>query len=353
MSRFWNARVHGLSPYVPGEQPRMSGLIKLNTNELPYGPSPRVLEAIRAETGDTLRLYPDPTALALRETIGRHHDVSPAHVFVGNGSDEVLAHAFRALIRDDAPVLYPDVSYSFYPVYAGLFGLETREVPLTPDLCIDVADYTGPCGGIVIANPNAPTGIPLSLDAIRALVTRHPDCTVIVDEAYVDFGGTSAIPLVRDHDNLLVVQTLSKSRALAGLRVGFAIGHPDLIDGLTRVKDSFNSYPLDRLAQVGAIAAIEDEAWLQQTTARVIASREQLVAGLAELDFETLPSATNFILTHHPDRPAADLAAALREQAIIVRHLRHPRIADFLRITVGTDAECDRLLTTLRTILGR
>jgi histidinol-phosphate aminotransferase len=353
MSRFWNACVHGLSPYVPGEQPRMSGLIKLNTNELPYGPSPRVLEAIRAETGDTLRLYPDPTALALRETIGRHHEVSPAHVFVGNGSDEVLAHAFRALIRDHAPVLYPDVSYSFYPVYAGLFGLETREVPLTPDLCIDVADYTGPCGGIVIANPNAPTGISLSLDAIRALVTRHPDCTVIVDEAYVDFGGTSAIPLVRDHDNLLVVQTLSKSRALAGLRVGFAIGHPDLIDGLTRVKDSFNSYPLDRLAQVGAIAAIEDEAWLQQTTARVIASREQLVAGLAELGFETLPSATNFILTHHPDRPATNLAAALREQAIIVRHLRHPRIADFLRITVGTDAECDRLVTTLRTILGR
>ncbi|EHH69086.1 pyridoxal phosphate-dependent aminotransferase [Gluconobacter morbifer] len=351
MSRFWNRRVQDLHPYIPGEQPRIANLLKLNTNESPYAPSPNVLQAIRDSANDDLRLYPDPTAMDLRTAIAERFGTSAAHVFVGNGSDEVLAHAFRALFHDDEPVLYSDVTYGFYPVYCSLFDQPFRFIPLNDRFEIEIDDYDGPCGGIVIANPNANTGIALPLAKIETLLKRHPDRTVIIDEAYVDFGAESAIALTHRHDNLLVVQTLSKSYALAGLRVGFAIGSLELIEGLVRVKDSFNSYPLSRPAQAGAIAAIQDTGWLSEITSRVITSRERLVPALENLGFQVLPSCANFILMRHSTQPAGPLAAALRDRSILVRHLSTPRIQNWLRVTIGTDEACTRLTDALQDIL--
>ncbi|OKO71294.1 histidinol-phosphate transaminase [Bradyrhizobium sp. NAS96.2] len=350
MSRFWSSVVHNLSPYVPGEQPKIDGLIKLNTNENPYPPSPRALAAIAA-TADRLRLYPDPRATALREAIATRYGVTSDEVFVGNGSDEVLAHTFPALLKHDAPLLFPDITYSFYPVYCRLYGARYEQVPLDAAMRIDLADYRRPGSAILLCNPNAPTGIALPRAAIEALVVEHPDRLVVVDEAYVDFGAESAVPLVPDHDNLLVIQTLSKSRALAGLRVGFAIGQRPLIEALERVKDSFNSYPLDCFAIAGAVAAIEDDGWFDETRQRIISSREALVRGLTELGFEVLPSLANFVFARHPGHPGADLAAKLRARGVLVRHFQKPRIEDFLRITVGTDDECGRLIDLLRQIV--
>ncbi len=352
MSRFWSKIVHDLHPYVPGEQPNASNLIKLNTNENPLGPSPLALEAIRAAADDMLRLYPDPQATALRQALARYYGVRPEQVFVGNGSDEVLAHVFVGLLKQDAPLLHPDITYGFYPTYCKLFGIEADPVPLDASFRIRLADYDRPCGAIIIPNPNAPTGIALSRTEIAALLEAHPDRPVVVDEAYVDFGAESAIPLVASHPNLLVVQTMSKSRALAGLRVGYAIGDTALIQALTRVKDSFNSYPLGRPAQAGAIAALEDEAYFQRTRAMVIAERNRLSEGLAKRGFEVLPSTANFVFTRHPAHEGATLAAGLRESAVLVRHFTIPRIADYLRITVGTSAETDALFDALEHCLA-
>jgi histidinol-phosphate aminotransferase len=352
MSRFWSRLTHDLKPYVPGEQPRMAELVKLNTNESPFGPSPRALEALRGEANETLRLYPDPQAIALRAALATYHAVRPEQVFVGNGSDEVLAHTFAALLKHDAPLLFPDITYSFYPVYCRLFGIAYETVPLDQAMQINIADYRRPAGAIILPNPNAPTGVALSRAEIVTLLHEHPDAPVVIDEAYVDFGADTAIPLVASHQNLLVVQTMSKSRALAGLRVGYAIGDADLIEALTRVKDSFNSYPLGRPAQAGAIASLEDEAYFQHSKARVIAGRERLTYGLARLGFEVLPSSANFVFARHPAQEGAALAAALRQRAVIVRHFAAPRIDDYLRITVGTDEQIDRLLSALSDILG-
>ena len=351
MSRFWSPLVHTLKPYVAGEQPSVDDLVKLNTNENPYGPSPRAVAAMTAQLGDALRLYPDPASYRLRAAIAARNGVSPEQIFVGNGSDEVLAHAFQALLKHDRPLLFPDVTYGFYPVYCGLFGIEYQEAPLDSAMQIRTADYDRPCGGIILANPNAPTGRALPLDAIADLLSAHPDQAVVIDEAYVDFGGESAIPLVDRFPNLLVVQTFSKSRSLAGLRVGFAIGQRPLIEALERVKDSFNSYPLDRVAMEGAIASYEDEAWFEETRNRVIASRERLAGTLQELGFDIVPSAANFLFARHPDHGGAALAAGLRAQSVLVRHWPKERIKDYLRITVGTDAQCDRLTAALRTLL--
>jgi histidinol-phosphate aminotransferase len=347
MSRFWSPVVHDLSPYVPGEQPKVDGLIKLNTNENPYPPSPRVLAAIASVT-DRLRLYPDPQALRLREAIAARYDVAPDQVFAGNGSDEILAHTFQALLKHGSPLLFPDITYSFYPVYSRLYGVAHELVPLDATMRLQIADYRRRCSAILLSNPNAPTGIGLSRDTIAALLSEHPDQLVVVDEAYVDFGGESAVPLVARHDNLLVIQTFSKSRSLAGLRVGFAIGQRPLIEALERVKDSFNSYPLDCFAQAGAIAAIEDDAWFQQTRQRIIASRELLVRGLTGIGFEVLPSQANFIFARHPRHRGAELAAALRQHNVLVRHFQKPRIEDFLRITVGTDDDCRRVIAVAK-----
>lgn len=338
MSKFWSPFVKDLVPYVPGEQPKMSRLVKLNTNENPYGPSPRVLEAIRAELGDDLRLYPDPNGERLKQTVADYYGVQPAQVFVGNGSDEVLAHVFHGLFQHGQPLLFPDISYSFYPVYCGLYGIPFEAVPLDAQFRIAVADYARPNGGIIFPNPNAPTGCLLPLAAIRQLLEDNGDSVVVVDEAYIDFGGESAISLVDEYPNLLVTQTLSKSRSLAGLRVGLAVGNAELIEALERVKNSFNSYPLDRLALAGAVAAFEDQDYFEQTCQTVVASREQLVVDLQDLGFEVLPSAANFVFARHPQRDAAELAAGLRERGVIVRHFKQERISQFLRITVG-DAE--------------
>lgn len=363
MSRFWSPVVHDLTPYVPGEQPKLANLVKLNTNENPYPPSPRVQAAIHAELGhdaDRLKLYPDPTGSQLKDAVGRHFGVPPEWVFVGNSSDEVLAHTFQALLKHDKPLLFPDITYSFYPVYCGLYGIDFETVALSDEFEIRVDDYlargAANIGGVIFPNPNAPTGRLLPLDEIARLADALPDAPIVVDEAYVDFGGLDVIPtavaLVRQHPNILVTQTLSKSRSLAGLRVGFAIGQPELIEALTRVKDSFNSYPLDRLALVGASAAMDDEAWFQQTRRQVIVSRDALSAGLAALGFEVLPSAANFVFARHPDRDALALAAALRERSIIVRHFKAARIDQFLRITVGTEAQCTLLLEALKEIVA-
>src|SRR5574343_572468 len=360
MSRFWSQVVNDLTPYVPGEQPKIANLIKLNNNETPYPPSPQALTAIPAELdgdADRLRLYPDPNADLLKAAVARHHGISAQQVFVGNGSDEVLAHIFMALLKHEAPILFPDITYSFYPVYCGLYGVDYITVPLAEDFTINPDDYTGKmwngedCGGIIFPNPNAPTGRLLPLTAIARIAGANPDTVVVVDEAYVDFGGESAIQLVKQFDNLLVVHTLSKSRSLAGLRVGFAVGHPDLIEALERVKNSFNSYPLDRLAIVGAVAAIEDEAWFADCCRQVIASRDLLNQQLAGLGFEVLPSGANFVFARHPQRDAGELAKALRERNIIVRHFKLPRIDQFLRITISTDSECQALTQALVDIL--
>jgi len=351
VSRFWSPFVKDLVPYVPGEQPKLDNLIKLNTNENPYGPSPRVIEAIEAQLGDSLRLYPAPNADDLKSIISRYYAVEPAQVFVGNGSDEVLAHVFHGLFQHAQPVLFPDISYSFYPVYCGLYGIQSETVSLAQDFTIRVEDYSRPNGGIIFPNPNAPTGILLGLDKIEQILQANQNSVVVVDEAYVDFGGNTAISLVNRYPNLLVTQTLSKSRSLAGLRVGLAVGHPDLIEALERIKNSFNSYPLDRLAIAGAVAAFEDEPYFQQTCAAVIDGRTALVNALEVLGFEVLPSAANFVFVRHPEKDAAEVALALREQRIIVRHFKLPRIDQFLRITVGTDQHIQALIKALGSLL--
>ena len=352
MNPYWSALARELHPYVPGEQPKLPDLVKLNTNESAYGPSPKVLEAIRAAATDDLRLYPDPEAAALRAALAAYHGVGVENVFVGNGSDEVLAHVFAGLLKHDKPLLYPDVTYSFYPVYAQLTGVNVETVALDAEMRIRIEDYRRPCGAVILANPNAPTGIPLPLAEITKLVKMHADKPVVIDEAYVDFGGETAVPLIAKHPNVLVVRTFSKSRALAGLRVGYALGDRGLIEALERVKDSFNSYPLDAVAQAGATASIEDEAYFQARLRDVLEQREATAAGLKTLGFEVLPSATNFVFARRNGFAGADLAAALRARAVIVRHFNKPRIADYLRITIGTAAQTDRLLKALGEIVA-
>jgi histidinol-phosphate aminotransferase len=351
MSKYWSAFVHDLVPYVPGEQPKLANLVKLNTNENPYGPSPKAIAAMQAVLDDGLRLYPDPNSDALKAAIADYYGIDKSYVFVGNGSDEVLAHVFHGLLKQEKPILFPDISYSFYPVYCGLYGVPFRQIPLNARFEIDLQDYAQPNGGIIFPNPNAPTGIPVALADIKALLQRNTESVVVIDEAYVDFGGETAVALVQEYPQLLVTQTLSKSRSLAGLRVGLAVGHPDLIEALERIKNSFNSYPLDRMAIAGAAAAFADREYFDKTCRAVIASREQLVQELGGLGFEVLPSAANFIFTRHPQQDAAALSAALRARGIIVRHFRQPRIEQFLRITIGAPEQNAALVAALRDIL--
>ncbi|MBJ9976150.1 histidinol-phosphate transaminase [Pseudomonas sp. S75] len=347
MSRFWSPFVKDLVPYVPGEQPKLARLVKLNTNENPYGPSPKALLAMREALNDDLRLYPDPNGDRLKQAVADYYGVTAQQVFVGNGSDEVLAHIFHGLFQHEGPLLFPDISYSFYPVYCGLYGIPFETVPLDEGFQVRVGDYQRANAGIILPNPNAPTGCLLGLPAIEQLLQANPDSVVVIDEAYIDFGGETAIALVGRYDNLLVTQTLSKSRSLAGLRVGLAVGHPDLIEALERIKNSFNSYPLDRMAIAGAAAAFDDHEYFQQTCRQVIDSREALIEQLSQRGFEVLPSAANFIFARHPQHDAAQLAARLREQGVIVRHFKQARIAQFLRITIGTPEMNQALLDAL------
>ncbi|MFY7005062.1 histidinol-phosphate transaminase [Acinetobacter pittii] len=349
--RFWSPEVRELEPYIPGEQPKIQNLLKLNTNENPYPPSPKVVEAVQAvltHQADALRLYPDPDATALKHAIAKQQNIEVSQVFVGNGSDEVLAHIFKAFFLQDEPILYPDITYSFYPVYSQFFGTKTKEIPLNDNFEIEVKDYVQPNGGVIITNPNAPTSIALGLAEIEQILKANPDRVVVIDEAYVDFGAESAVSLVNRYENLVVCQTTSKSRSLAGLRVGFAIAQSHLIAALEAVKNSFNSYPIDRFAIAAAVASFEDQTYFEEQCQKVISSREKLVDELNTLGFKVLPSKANFIFASHPSHDAGQLAQQLREQGIIVRYFNKPRINQFLRITVGTDEQNERLVQTLK-----
>lgn len=350
MSKFWSQVVRELEPYVPGEQPQIDGLIKLNTNESPYPPSPKVIDVINHDAIDRLRLYPDPNSKKLKNTIASYYKVTAEQVFVGNGSDEVLGLLFMAFFQQDKPLLFPDISYSFYPVYCKLFGITAQTIPLRDDYTIDFADYARANGGIIFPNPNAPTAIGTPLAEIEALLQNNTESVVVVDEAYVDFGAETAIALVDKYPNLLVVQTLSKSRSLAGMRVGFAVGHKDLIDALDRVKNSFNSYPLDRLAEAATVVAFEDDDYFKSCRDKIIATRDWTVSELDKLGFKSLPSQANFVFTEPVGKNAAEVAQYLREQKILVRYFNKPRINQFLRITIGTDEQMQAMISALKAL---
>ena len=348
MKEFWSGRIRSLTPYTPGEQPKERKFIKLNTNENPYPPSPKVVEAVQKGVDERLKLYPDPDASKLVSALAQSYGVKESQVFVGNGSDEVLAFAFQAFFEEGGTVLFPDITYSFYPVYCNMFGIHYRTVPLQDDFTIPVEKMLGDNDGVVITNPNAPTGIELDQASLRRILEGNPDVVVIVDEAYIDFGGTSALPLLDEYPNLLVVQTMSKSRALAGMRVGFAFGCENLIQALNCVKNSINSYTLDRLALAGAAASVEDKAYFDIRCAEVMATRERTTEELRKQGFTVYPSKTNFIFVSHPDVPAKELFAGLREKGILVRYFAQPRIDNCLRVSIGTDEEMDAFLTAMR-----
>jgi histidinol-phosphate aminotransferase len=346
MSKFWSKRAHELDPYTPGEQPQDQQYIKLNTNENPYPPSPKAIEAMRAALDESMRLYPDPMAKELKQAIADYYSIDYEQVFVGNSSDEVLAHTFVALLKQDKPLFSADISYGFYPAYCRLYDIENTKIPLADNFTICVDDYckANDKGGIIFPNPNAPSGIALSLNDIKKILKVNPDVAVVIDEAYVDFGADTAITLVAKYPNLLVTQTFSKSRSLAGLRVGFAVGHPDLIDGLERVKNSFNSYPLSRVAIAGATAAIKDKAHFEMACQKIIGTRERVSLALKELDFTVLSSKTNFVFAKPNQVDAKKLYLDLKEQGLLVRYFSAPRIDGFLRITIGTNEEMDIFL---------
>ncbi|MBH0066102.1 histidinol-phosphate transaminase [Psychrobacter sp. SZ93C1] len=358
-TRLWSSKARNLSPYTPGEQPQHDNLCKLNTNENPFTPSPKVGEAIAKvleRQADDLRLYPAPESDELRSALAGLYNLDVNQVFVGNGSDEVLALVFASFFLKERPVLAPDISYSFYPVYAHTFGIELVQIALDADFSISPDAYRQPCSGIIIANPNAPTGLLLSLADISKLASEHSNSVIVIDEAYIDFAQieadssdatVSAISLINDYDNILVTQTFSKSRSLAGLRVGMAFGNASLIEALTRMKNSFNSYPLDKLAQAGATASVLDVEYFEQTRQQVIDLRESLTADLVALDYKVLPSHANFVFVRPKEGNASAVASALREQGIIVRHFDKPRINEYLRITVGTADQNERLINAL------
>lgn len=352
MSRHWSKLVHDLEPYVPGEQPQDQRYVKLNTNESPYPPAPGVARCLAEFGAAELRRYPDPGSGELVEALADYHGLPPDRVFVGNGSDEVLAHAFQALLKQERPILFPDISYSFYPVYCALYEIDYRQVPLDGHFRIDLDGYRADNGGIVIANPNAPTGIALGLAEIRQLLADNPESAVVADEAYVDFGADSALPLIDEFDNLLVVRSFSKSRSLAGLRLGYALGQPDLIEGLQRVKNSFNSYPVDRLACRLGVASIDDEDYFRQCADRVIATRGRVAGELEKLGFTVFPSSANFLFARAPGGNAENLYLELKAAGILVRYFARPRIDDCLRISIGSDDECGALIGALKKILG-
>ncbi|MBT8139663.1 MAG: histidinol-phosphate transaminase [Gammaproteobacteria bacterium] len=355
MSQLWSQFVRELKPYVPGAQGGGEQVVKLNTNENPYPPSPRVTEVLRDFNAGDLRLYPQPESDDLVKTIARYHGLNTDQVFVGNGSDEILAHAFNALFRRNSPLLFPDLTYSFYPVYCKLFDIAYKKVALDASFQINVADYAGATGGIVFANPNAPTSLLLAQHALRDLLASAPDSAVLVDEAYIDFSSApesraSAIALLNECSNLLVTRTLSKSRSLAGLRVGYALGSPELIEALRRVKNSFNSYPVDALASALAIASFEDEEYFQAMRQRVLAERARLVDALRARGFEALDSAANFLMVRHSSKKARGIYQGLHAKDVWVRYFDLPRIENYLRISVGSAEQNDALLDALDTL---
>ncbi|MCL2070239.1 MAG: histidinol-phosphate transaminase [Treponema sp.] len=364
MSLYWNEKTRNLQPYVPGEQPKDKKLIKLNTNENPYPPSPKAIEAIKKAAAESLRLYPDPACTELRETAAARYGLDAAQVFAGNGSDEILAFAFAAFFdtsHDAEPILFPDITYSFYPVYAALWGIPCKTIPLGEDFSIDTAPYLEKSGGVIIANPNAPTAIALSVEELKRIAEAagRNRRVLIADEAYIAFAGgqglggsfASMLPFINEFPNLLVIRTLSKDASLAGLRTGFAFGNAELIEGLCRIRDSFNSYTLDRLALAGAAAAIKDASYYDEINSRIIATRGRVASGLETLGFRVLPSQANFLFASPPAIGGKEFFTALRERGILVRHFNKERIADFLRISIGTDDEMDVFLEACKEII--
>jgi histidinol-phosphate aminotransferase len=351
MSQYWSELVFNLKPYTPGEQPQMSNFTKLNTNENPFPPSPAVIAAIDSFDKNTLRLYPDPDAVELKQTLAKIHGLTPQHVFVGNGSDEVLAFAFCAFFKKKLPLLFPDITYSFYPVYCNLWDIDYRMIPLKETFELKIEDYRIENGGVILANPNAPTGRALALNQVKSLLDYNSQVVVAIDEAYVDFDAQSAVKLVDDYPNLIVIHTLSKSYSLAGLRVGYAFGNPQLIEGLERIKNSFNSYPLDRLAIKGAVAALLDKEYFEDTRKTIQKLRSFLTAKLIELGFEVVPSSTNFVFATHLKMPAVKIYQKLRENGILVRHFNLPRIDNYLRISIGIQPEIKQLIAALNLLL--
>lgn len=351
MEKYWSDLVKQLRPYEPGEQPWMDGVLKLNTNENPFGPSPKVLSAIEGQLGNQLRLYPPPNADMLKQAIADYYGLKDSQIFLGNGSDEILAHVFNGLLKKALPLLFPDITYSFYPVFCQLYDIDFEEIPLKDDLSIDLTDYEVPNGGIIFPNPNAPTGRLLAIGEIEYLLKANRNSVVVIDEAYIDFGGQSSIGLLTDNPNLIVTQTMSKSRSMAGMRIGFALGSADLIEGLERVKNSFNSYPLGHLQIAAGISAIEDSDYFKDTCQRVIHNRAKLTIDLEELGFSVVPSAGNFVLVRHFRASALKIYGQLKNNGILVRHFNKQRLDNFLRITVGTTEQNDQLVAALATIL--
>ena len=350
--KYWSSRIQTLVPYTPGEQPKDRVFIKLNTNENPYPPSPMAIKAIQENTDARLRLYPDPEATGLREALAEFYHIKPEQVFCGNGSDEVLGLCFYAFFSPGKKVIFPDITYSFYPVYTELFNLDYEEIPLNEDFSLPVEKYLGGGnGGVVICNPNAPTGKTQPVEAIRAILEANPDVVVLVDEAYADFGAQSVVPLIDEYPNLVVVGTMSKSRSLAGLRIGYAMGNAQLIAGVNCVKNSFNSYPLDRIAQAAGEAAVRDKAYFDETRNKVMATREKTTRKLRELGFLVHDSNTNFIFAMHPEKSGKEIFQGLRDRGVLVRRFDKPRIEEYLRISIGTDEEMERMCAACQEIL--
>ena len=350
MNKLWSSMVKRADPYIPGEQLNKTDILKLNTNENPYSPSPQVIKAISGEVGNNLRLYPSPTMENLRETVANNYNLEMNNVFIGNGSDEVLAFSFMAFFEPRKEILFPNITYSFYPVYAKLFDIPYKEVMVKEDFSLDINQFYHSKGGVIFPNPNAPTSIYLPLDQVEEIVKNNPDTVVIVDEAYIDFAPASAVSLVKKYDNLLVIQTMSKSRSLAGLRVGFALGNEYLIQALIRMKDSFNSYPVDRLALAGATAAMNDKPYFEETTEKIIKTRGWTTDQLEELGFQVLPSATNFVFASHQGIEAETLYKELRDKDILIRYFGKEPIDNFVRITIGTDEEMQQLIEEIKHI---
>lgn len=348
MSLYWTDLVNRLTPYVPGEQRNGADVIKLNTNENPYPPSGQVISAIAHVEPDALRRYPDPQSLELRQALADYHEVSADQVFVGNGSDEILALAFMAFFTDKAPIQFPQISYSFYPVYCDLLNITPQMMPLDSNFTLPLDDFGGDCGGIVFPNPNAPTAMAVSHADIEELLKKNPDVVVLVDEAYADFGADSVIGLIDRYPNLVVSRTFSKGRSLAGLRLGAAFANARLIEGLRRVKDSFNSYPVDAVAQAAGIASLNDENHYRETINNIIATRERTIRQLTTLSYRVLPSAANFILASPPDKNAARVFTELSNRNILVRYWDNEQLSEWLRITIGTDNDMDQLIDVLQ-----
>lgn len=348
----WKKNLRVVEPYVPGEQPKQEDMIKLNTNENPYPPAPGVERVLKSMKTDEFRLYPKPDARELVDALAEEYQVLPEQIFVGVGSDDVLGMAFLTCFNGEKAILFPDITYSFYPVWADLFQIPYQRPALDEAFCIKKEDYLVPNGGIVIANPNAPTSIAMPLADIEEIVAKNPDSVVIIDEAYVDFGGESALPLVKKYDNLLVVQTFSKSRSMAGMRIGFAIGCKELIAAMYAVRNSYNSYTMNMPSILCGVEAVKDRMYFEKTRNAIMDTREAVTKRLEELGFAVLPSAANFLFATHKSVPAEELFLMLREKHIYVRYFKQPRIQNHLRITIGTPEQMERFLTELEVYLN-